>query len=124
MSNPHAQEPAPSRNPRGRPRKPTYNHALGDMLIEAAEELAAHARGERPLEAREIATPARTPDVVAIRRRTGLTQEQFASRFGFTLAALRSWEQGRRPINRTAEVLLRVIAHEPDAVERSLAHPA
>lgn len=114
----------PLRNPRGRPRNPTtYDHALGDMLIEAAQEVAAHIRGETPLETRDHAPPAARPDVVAIRRRTGLTQEQFASRFGFTLTTLRSWEQGRRPINRTAEVLLRVIAHEPDAVERSLASP-
>jgi len=35
-------------------------------------------------------------DVKAIRGRLGLTQQQFAIRFGFSVNTLRHWEQGRR----------------------------
>lgn len=37
-----------------------------------------------------------TVDVKAIRRATGLSQVPFAERFGFDLASIRNWEQGRR----------------------------
>ena len=57
-------------------------------------------------------------DVRAIRKASGLTQQAFASTYGFTLGALRDWEQGRKQPERTARVLLRVIANEPDAVAR------
>jgi putative transcriptional regulator len=35
-------------------------------------------------------------DVRAIRERVRLSQEGFALRFGFSAAAVRDWEQGRR----------------------------
>jgi putative transcriptional regulator len=60
-------------------------------------------------------------DVRAIRRRQKLTQSAFARRYGFALSALRDWEQGRRQPERSARILLRVIEHEPEAVERALA---
>lgn len=60
-------------------------------------------------------------DVKAIRRRMGLTQAAFAARFGFTLSAVREWEQWRRRPEASARVLLKVIEREPEAVERALA---
>lgn len=67
-------------------------------------------------------------DVLAIRRaqRSGyhqLSQEAFAKRFGFTGAAVREWEQGRRKPGRTARVLLTLIDREPEAVARALTAP-
>jgi putative transcriptional regulator len=59
-------------------------------------------------------------DVKATRRALGLSQDAFAARFGFTVAAVREWEQGRRQPERSARVLLKVIAKEPEAVERAL----
>lgn len=35
-------------------------------------------------------------DVSALRQRMGMTQEQFAARFGFSVATLRHWERGDR----------------------------
>jgi len=35
-------------------------------------------------------------DVANLRKRLGLTQEQFAARFGFSVATLRHWERGDR----------------------------
>ena len=60
-------------------------------------------------------------DVKTIRRRLGLSQEQFAVRFGFSVETLRNYEQGHRRPTGPASVLLRVIASEPDAVRRALA---
>ena len=46
-------------------------------------------------------------DVKASRARLGLTQHAFASRFGFSVNALRHWEQGtRRPESPTRAYLL------------------
>lgn len=60
-------------------------------------------------------------DVKAIRKASGLTQEAFAGTYGFTLGALRDWEQGRKRPERTAQVLLRLVAEEPEAVARAVA---
>jgi putative transcriptional regulator len=58
-------------------------------------------------------------DVKAIRKARGMTQQVFANTYGFTVGALRDWEQGRKRPERTARVLLRVIADAPDAVARA-----
>lgn len=60
-------------------------------------------------------------DVPAIRKGLGLSQEEFALRFGLDVGTLRGWEQGRFKPDRAARVLLQVIAREPAAVERALA---
>ena len=60
-------------------------------------------------------------DVSRIRRRIRLSQRQFAQRYGFTLSAVRDWEQGRRNPDRSARILLQVIDKEREAVERALA---
>lgn len=60
-------------------------------------------------------------DVLAIRTRLGLTQESFAARFGFTVSAVRDWEQHRRRPEKAARVLLRVIDKRPDVVMDVLA---
>jgi putative transcriptional regulator len=59
-------------------------------------------------------------DVRALRRRLGLTQAQFAARYGFSLETIRNYEQGHRRPAGPARVLLKVIASEPDAVTRAL----
>jgi putative transcriptional regulator len=59
-------------------------------------------------------------DVKAIRQKLGLSQEAFALRFGFSCAAIRDWEQGRRRPEQAARVLLLVIEEAPRTVERVL----
>ncbi len=59
-------------------------------------------------------------DVRAVRNRTGLSQEAFALRYGFTPAAVRDWEQNRRRPEQAARVLLMVIDRDPKAVDRAL----
>ncbi len=68
---------------------------------------------------RVVPAPA-AEDVRAIRRRLGLTQAQFAARYGFSVETIRNYEQGHRRPAGPARVLLKVIASEPDAVTRAL----
>lgn len=60
-------------------------------------------------------------DIKAIRQKTKLSQPKFAEAFHLDVAALRDWEQGRRQPERAAQVLLELIAKEPDTVRRILA---
>ncbi len=62
-------------------------------------------------------------DVRAIRVRLGLTQQEFAIRFGFSVNTLRHWEQGRRIPEAPTRAYLLVIDREPQAVEKALRVP-
>jgi putative transcriptional regulator len=62
----------------------------------------------------------RAVDVAALRNRLGLTQAQFAARFGFSVTALRHWERGDRSPHGSALVLLNVIDKNPEAVLQAL----
>lgn len=68
---------------------------------------------------RQVAVPQRV-DVQAIRRKLGLSQREFALRFGFTLGSVRNWEQGHRGPEGSARVLLTIVDQAPDVVERVL----
>ena len=59
-------------------------------------------------------------DVRAIRGRLGLTQQEFAVRFGFSVNTLRHWEQGRRVPEGPTRAYLLVIDREPQAVQKAL----
>jgi putative transcriptional regulator len=61
-----------------------------------------------------------TPDVKAIRARTGLSQADFARSIGVKKATLLNWEQDRRVPDGPARVLLALIAKEPGIVQRVL----
>lgn len=63
---------------------------------------------------------ARPVEVGLLRRRLGLSQAQFAARFGFPVATLRHCERGDRQPRGAALVLLNVIAQNPGAVMRAL----
>jgi putative transcriptional regulator len=60
-------------------------------------------------------------DVQALRKRIGLTQEEFAAKFSVSLGTLRHWERGDRKPHGPALVLLRVIEKDQRAVLRALA---
>lgn len=75
--------------------------------------------GALEVQARRLLPP--EVDARAVREATGLTQEEFALRFGLDLATLRNWEQGRTRPDGPARVLLKVIEREPRAVEAALA---
>jgi putative transcriptional regulator len=69
----------------------------------------------------EPVNPPPSPDQVrALRAKLGLTQAQFARRFGFTRDTVQQYEQGRRRPSGPASTLLRVIEADPEAVVRAL----
>jgi hypothetical protein len=72
--------------------------------------------------AMSVVTP-RAVDVRELRDRLGLTQEQFALRFGLELDAVRNWEYGRREPDAAARSYLTVIERDPQAVQDALAVP-
>ena len=59
-------------------------------------------------------------DIVALRRFTGLTQEEFAGALGISVHTLRNWEQGRRSPEGPALALLRVAARHPAVLRENL----
>jgi len=68
----------------------------------------------------QLARARRIPTVRALRRKLNLTQEEFAARFHLPLGTVRDWEQGAHRPDKAAQVLLTVIAKDPDAVARAL----
>jgi putative transcriptional regulator len=83
-------------------------------LLEAID----HAEGRLP---KTIVHRPQAVDVKSVRIKIGMTQEQFAARFGFSTATLRHWERGDRVPHGPALVLLNVIQHNPRAVIDALA---
>ncbi len=55
-------------------------------------------------------------EVRKIREHYGLSQDNFASLMGISVATLRNWEQGRRKPEGPARVLLMVAAKHPEAL--------
>ena len=91
--------------------------ATFDSIARGLNEAIEHAKGKK------IAVKTYTPeavDVSALRQRMGMTQEQFAARFGFSVATLRHWERGDRSPHGASLVLLNVIKRAPDVVQAAL----
>ena len=68
----------------------------------------------------QLARARRVPSVRALRKKLNLTQEQFSARFHLPLGTVRDWKQGAHRPDKAAQVLLTVIAKDPDAVARAL----
>jgi putative transcriptional regulator len=90
----------------------------GQSILRGARQALAYARGARDGFVAQVPDDV---DVAAIRKRLGLSQGEFAKRFGFKLDAVQNWEQGRRRPEGAARAYLRVIEREPAAVQRALA---
>jgi len=80
-------------------------------LVGRRKHLTAHVNGKRY----EI----RAPDVRAIRRHLGLTQEAFAGRFHLSLRTVQQWEQRRALPDVPARILLKAIELAPDVIARA-----
>ena len=94
----------------------TNNSTVGQRIIEGLEEAVAWSKGaDIPVQVHKIQIP--EIDVSQVRQRMGLSQTQFALKFGFSPATLRNWEQGRVRPDAPARILLAVIAKHPESVE-------
>jgi len=92
---------------------------VGEGIIRGLEQAVAFAKGTAKEGTYVVHIPPEI-DVRAIRGRLGLTQQEFADRFGFNIDMLRHWEQGRRVPKGPTRAYLMVIDREPDAVQRAL----
>lgn len=86
-------------------------------LMDGLRDVADWKRGER---AGFVAHVPDSIDVRAIRMAEQMTQADFARTYGFSISALRDWEQNRRQPERSARILLAMIAREPQTVKRVL----
>ena len=68
----------------------------------------------------QLARMRRVSIVKKVRWKLGLSQEDFARRFGIPVGTLRDWEQYRSKPDQAAESFLKVIAANPKAVEKAL----
>ena len=92
-----------------------------DSIKPGLNEAIAHAKSKGKGKATGVTlyTP-QAVDVSGLRQRLSLTQEQFAARFGFSVATLRHWERGDRAPSGASLVLLNVIDRNPGAVLEAL----
>jgi putative transcriptional regulator len=92
---------------------------VGESIIRGLEEALAIANGTADPSQYVVHIPPEI-DVRAIRDRMGLTQQDFAACFGFSVNTLRHWEQGRRVPEGPTRAYLMVIDREPEAVRKAL----
>ena len=102
-------------------RQPKTDWAAFDAMTARERNAAAKSDPDFPiLTAAQLRQFRRRVDVRALRQKLDLTQEEFAAKFNLPLGTIRDWEQGTHRPDRAAQILLRVIASEPDAVVRAL----
>jgi putative transcriptional regulator len=102
-------------------RPPKTDWRAFDAMSEAQRHRAARSDPDsQPATKAQLARARRVPTVRALRKKLKLTQEEFAARFHLPLGTVRDWEQGAHVPDKAAQVLLTVIAKEPDAVARAL----
>lgn len=84
-----------------------------DSIKQGLEEAVEYARGDKS-GARVHYSSA--PDVEAIRKIIGMSQNEFASIIGVSLQTLRYWEKGERKPKGPVLVLLNIMEKAPDTV--------
>jgi len=89
---------------------------VGQSVIEGLKQAIAWTRGEND-DVRVTLVHVPEVNIREVRTKMGLSQAQFATRFGLPPATLRNWEQGRSRPDAPTRVLLAVIAKHPEAVE-------
>jgi len=83
-------------------------------LVSSVQDMGRHMRDEKVAGARVIKV--REPNVRAIRRKSGLSQSQFAALIGVNLRTLQNWEQGRTRPTGPARAFLRIVEKNPKAM--------
>ena len=97
----------------------TMSRRIADGILRGLEQALAFAEGTAKKGTYVVHIPPEI-DVRAIRGRLGMTQQEFAVRFGFSVNTVRHWEQGRRVPEGPTRAYLLVIDREPKAVQKAL----
>ncbi len=92
---------------------------VGKRIIEGLEQAVAWSQGKNE-RVRVSLVHVPEVDLRKLRQKMGLSQTQFAAKFGLPPATLRNWEQGRARPDAPTKVLLAVIARHPETVEEVL----
>jgi putative transcriptional regulator len=90
-----------------------------DRLVESLGEVREHVATGR-FSGRISDVSVEAEDIRAVRKRSGLTQSQFAATFGIGLGTLQKWERGERQPSGAARSLLRVMQADLPSVVRAL----
>ena len=93
--------------------------SIANSIKQGLEDAIAFAKGEADPSQYRVHIP-REIDVRAIRAKLGMTQEEFAREFGFSVNTLRHWEHGRRVPEGPTRAYLMVIDRAPAAVRKAL----
>ena len=93
---------------------------LYKSIKQGMEDAIAHSCGEQD---KANAYCPRQVDVKAVRNKTGLSQDRFASTFGISVATLRHWERGDRNPHGPALVLLNAANNDPLGLLKILRAP-
>ena len=90
-----------------------------DSMTKGLEEALAFAQGQKgKARVHDVSVP--DVNVAKIRRTSGLSQAEFARSIGVAKGTLLNWEHSRRQPTGTAQVLLALIAEDPDVVQGQL----
>ena len=92
---------------------------VASSIRRGLEEAVAYARGDGDIGDYRVHVPVLV-DVRAIRTKLGMTQQEFAGRFGFSVNTLRHWEQGKRQPEGPTRAYLLVIDRAPKVVQEAL----
>lgn len=97
---------------------PSKNKPLSDQELSAYEaerdlaaELLEAVQQMRAGQVRVVSSP-----VIEARKKTGLSQSQFAALLGVSVRTLQGWEQGRKQPSGAARTLLAIVSTNPKAL--------
>lgn len=92
---------------------------LTQNILAGLEDALAYAKGDT---SRGVKTTIKIPsiDVKSIRKKAGLTQEEFSQLFAIKIRTLQDWEQNRRKPEASARVFLLLIEQHPLTVKKVL----
>jgi putative transcriptional regulator len=90
---------------------------LFEQLTQSMKEAIAIAKGD--MKPSRVFT-VESPDVKAVREKTGLSQSEFAQMIGVKVKTLQNWEQHRRRPTGAAAALLTIFDRAPDVAIKAL----
>lgn len=93
------------------------NDEMFNELLESVKQAGDLRKGKRKPSRHSVIEE---PDVSTIRKKYGMSQQEFSSLLGISVGTLRNWEQGRRKPQGPAKVLLKIAEKRPKAIMESL----